>query len=246
MDYKYKEGKQRIIDILHSKTKIEKVENIPESGEAFTYSNGIKSWVGAMFIDMRDSTSYFKDNKSDIVARVMRAFCSEIIGILKSNPRYRQIGIRGDCVYAIYSAPKKQHLKDILSDAIFINTFQKMFQQILEDNNFPTFEIGIGLGTAEDLIIRAGKKGTGISDYIWIGDSVIDASKLSNQGNCDGFDTIVMNSCFYDNIKDFKANDDYKYSYYFKEKYSDKLEENVYHGDMINIDFNDWIDGGMR
>lgn len=34
----------------------------------------------------------------------------------------------------------------------------KMFQGILQDYSMPTFEIGIGLGCSEDLVIKAGKK----------------------------------------------------------------------------------------
>jgi len=41
-----------------------------------------------------------------------------------------------------------------------------MFQKILQDNQFPTFEIGTGLGLSETLVIKAGQKGSGINDYI--------------------------------------------------------------------------------
>ena len=231
MDFNYNESKKRIIDILSSKTEIEDVNSIPKNENEFTYDNGIKAWVGAMFIDIRNSTDFFKKNKEEKVARVMRAFCSELIAILKQNDNYRQIGIRGDCIYAIYSTPKQENLKEILRDSIFINTFQKMFQSILEQNNFPGFKIGIGLGTSKDLVIKAGKNNTGINDYIWIGNAVIDASKLSGQGNKNGFAPIVMDSCFYSNIKDRKANDSYTYDHYISQKYSSLICENVYHCD---------------
>ena len=244
--YDYKDGKNRINDILNSKTKIKELDSIPKDESQFTYENGIKSWVGALFVDIRDSSAYFKENKSEHVARIMRAFCSEIISILNKNDNYRQIGIRGDCVYAIYSVPLKDDIKNILNDAIMINTFNKMFQKILNNNNLNTFKIGIGLGASKDLIIKAGKKGTGISDNIWIGNAVIDASKLSNQGNKDEFKPIVMDSVFYENIKDYNANKEHKYSHYFNLKKSVTLNENVYHGSMIYNDFNDWIDEGMK
>ena len=92
---------------------------------------------------------------------------------MKSNSNYRQIGIRGDCVYAIYSAPTEEELSDILINAIEINTFQKMFQKILQQNQFINFKIGIGLGASETLIIRSGKKKGGINDNIWIGETGI-------------------------------------------------------------------------
>ena len=176
----------------------------------------------------------------------MRAFCSEIIDILRKNDNYRQIGIRGDCIYAIYSITNKSDLHAILNDAILINTFQKMFNKLLSENSFPTFSIGIGLGASKDLIVKAGKKGTGISDYIWIGPAVVNASKLSSQGNRDCFKPIVMDSTFYSNIKEFKANKDYSYSDYFSKKKSIKLDEYVYHADMIYCEYNDWINGGMK
>ncbi len=239
--FNYEESRKRIEDILNSKTDIKEVDSISNDEDGFTYENGVKTWVGAMFIDIRNSTDYFKDNNPEKVARVMRAFTSELIEILRRNKKYVQIGIRGDCVYAIYSAPKKNDLNDILSDACFINTFQKMFQKILKKKGWPTFEIGIGLGASQDLVIKAGRKGTGINDNIWIGDAVIDASKLSNEGNTSGIEPIVMDFCFYNNIKDFDANENYKCSDYIKKIWSSNLSEYVYCCNMITIGFDNWI-----
>ncbi len=242
MNFDYKTAKAKVLDILTSKTTIEEKESIPKSESEFTYENGIRTWVGALFIDIRNSTNYFKDNNSEKVARVMRAFCSEIIYILRQNENYRQIGIRGDCVYAIYSVPHKEDIKQVLSDAIFVNTFQRMFQKILEQNKFPLFEIGVGLGDNKDLVIKAGKEHSGINDYIWIGDAVVNAAKLAAQGNKDGFGPIVLDSCFYENIKGFDANNEFKYPHYMTKKKSPILKEEVYCCDMINIEYNDWID----
>ena len=239
--FNYEESRIRIEDILNSKTDIKEVESISNDEDGFTYENGVRTWVGAMFIDIRNSTDYFKDNNPEKVARVMRAFTSELIEILRQNKKYVQIGIRGDCVYAIYSVQAPQDLKSIMSDACFINTFQQMFQAILYKKGWPTFEIGIGLGASQDLVIKAGRKGTGINDNIWIGDAVIDASKLSNEGNTSGIDPIVMDSCFYENIKDFDANKNHKYFYYAKSIRSSKLSEYVYCCNMITVDFNNWI-----
>ena len=240
--YDYAQGKQRIINILDSKTKIEESEDIPKSDEEFTYENGIKAWVGALFVDIRDSSEYFTENKPDTVARVIRAFCSEIITILSANDNYRQIGIRGDCVYAIYSCPTLAHIKSIMSDAAYINTLRKMFTKILTKKGFPTFSFGIGIGASKDLIVKAGKKGSGINDLIWIGDAVIDASNMSSIANKNNFDPIVMDDCFYNNIKDMDASSEHKYGEFISSKYSYDLGKTVYHADIINIAFNDWVE----
>lgn len=237
----YEESRKKIEDILNSKTKIEEVESLSNDEDKFTYENGVRTWVGAMFIDIRDSTDYFKNNNQEIVARIMRSFTSEIIRILSKNKSYIQIGIRGDCVYAIYSTPEKNILKSIMSDACYINTFQKMFQKILEKKQWPTFKIGIGMGASKDLVIKAGMKGTGIRDNIWIGDAVIDASKLSSEGNTGNIGPITMDSCFYINIKDYKCNQREKYGDLIEPYTSNKLNTTTYHCDMIDINFNNWI-----
>lgn len=242
----YEESKKRVEEILNSKTKIEEVNSISNDEDGFTYENGVRTWVGAMFIDIRNSTDYFKNNDQEIVARIMRAFTSEIIGILSKNSNYVQIGIRGDCVYAIYSTPKQIDLINIMSDACYVNTFQKLFQKILKKKKWPTFKIGIGLGASKDLIIKAGKKGTGIRDNIWIGNAVIDASKLSNEGNTNDIAPIAMDYCFYNNIKDYKCNEKDVYDYYIKSYYSKKLDTYAYHCDLITIDFDDWVDNTMN
>lgn len=244
--FNYYESKKRVYDILNSKTKIEKKDYIPSNDSEFTYENGIKAWVGAMFLDIKESSKLFKKYNEEKLARILRAYFSEIVGILKLNNNYRQIGIRGDCVYAIYSVSTKDDLKKIFSDSILINTFNKMFQKILVNSNFVSFEIGIGLGLSETLIVKTGQKFSGINDNVWIGESVVDASKLSGQGNRDGFETIVMNELFFNNIKEFNANPEHNYSYYISSKYSYKSQSIVYQCDMINIHYNKWIDGGMK
>lgn len=241
----YEESRKRVEEILNSKTKIKEIMSISNDEDGFTYVNGVKTFIGALFIDIRNSTDYFKNNDSEKVARIMRAFTSEIIKILRKNENYVQIGIRGDCVYAIYSAPYKNDLEKIMSDACYINTFQKMFQKILEKKQWPLFKVGIGLGASIDLVIKVGEKGTGISDNVWIGDAVIDASKLSNEGNTNNISPIVMDICFYDNIKDFKCNEKLTYDSYINQYYSKKLNTSAYHCDMIITSFNEWIKNMM-
>lgn len=237
----YEKSRKRIEDILNSKTKIKEVDSLSNDEGGFTYENGVRTWVGAMFVDIRDSTDYFKNNNQEIVARIMRSFTSEIIRILSKNKSYIQIGIRGDCVYAIYSAPKTGILKSIMDDACYINTFQKMFQKILEKKKWPTFKIGIGIGASKDLVIKAGMKGSGIRDNIWIGDAVIDASKLSSEGNTGNIGPIVMDDCFHYNIKDFYHDNTKKYDDLAISFTSNKLCTKAYQCDLTIIDFDNWI-----
>lgn len=224
--------------ILNSKPDIKETEFMPSDENRMTYENGVWTDISAMFVDIRKSTEYFKNTNPERVARVMRAFVSEVIGILRANKNCHEIGIRGDCVYAIYSTPKKEDLKDVLKDAGRVNSFQKTFQEILFNRKWENFEIGIGLGTSKDLVIKAGAKYTGINDFIWIGDAVIDASNLSGKGNNEeGFDTVVMSEAFYDKVMDQEAMNGQTYGDVFKLKtygIADDWVEIAYHYDLTD------------
>ena len=54
MAYDYIRAKKDIKDVLNSKIEITPKESIPESDSLFTYENGIKTWVGSIFVDMVD------------------------------------------------------------------------------------------------------------------------------------------------------------------------------------------------
>ena len=122
--YDYQKSKETIEKILKSSTKIEKRDTIPSSDSEFTYENGIKTWVGALFVDIVDSSKLFQSPNED-TARVMRSFCSEIISILKDDSNYREIGIRGDCVYGIFTTQYRTDLVKIFRHAYRINSFME-------------------------------------------------------------------------------------------------------------------------
>lgn len=239
--YDYKKSKSTIESILKSPTKIVEKSIVPSSDSEFTYENGIKSWVGALFVDIVDSSKLFQSANED-TARIIRSFCSEIIAILKDDPNYREIGIRGDCVYCIYAAPYQEDLVEIFRHAYRINTFINMFNKLLIKNRYPTIRAGIGLGCGEDLIVKAGQNGSGINDKIWIGKAVVDAAHLSDTANRNGIQEIAMSTLVYDNIIDLlvKENDNYKtWIKAYKKSYYGNVE--FYHCSIIETDFNDWI-----
>lgn len=159
--YDYKKSKETVEAILKSPTKIVEKNHVPSSDAEFTYENGIKAWVGALFVDIVDSTKLFQSPNED-TARIIRSFCSEIISILKDDSNYREIGIRGDCVYCIYTAPYQEDLVDIFRHAYRINSFIAMLNKLLQKNGYSTIRAGIGLGCSQDLIIKAGQNGSGI------------------------------------------------------------------------------------
>ena len=159
--YDYQKSKETVEKILKSSTKIEERSTIPLSDLEFTYENGIKAWVGALFIDIVDSIKLFK-SPNENTARIIRSFCSEIISILKDDPNYRKIGIRGDCVYAIYTSPNKNDEYELADKTFYINTYMGKLNELLKKRSLPQIKVGIGMSTAQELVVKAGRKDVGI------------------------------------------------------------------------------------
>lgn len=240
--YDYQKSKETIEEILKSPTKIVKKESVPSTDDAFTYENGIKTWVGALFVDIVDSSKLFQ-NANENTARIIRSFCSEIISILKDDSNYREIGIRGDCVYCIYSTQYKMDLVRIFRHAYRINSFLKMLNKLLNKHGYSTIQAGIGLGCDEELIIKAGQSGSGINDKVWIGKAVVDAAHLSDVANRMGVSEIAMSPLFYNQIIELLIDEDENYKTWIKAHktgYYAKID--FYHCNIIEAEFDKWID----
>lgn len=227
--FDYEDAIKKVKYILTSETEIDFCEKIPKNESEFTYDNGVKAWVGALFVDIRKSTKYFKSLNEVLVSKVMRAFFSEIVSILRSDDNLRDIGIRGDCVYGIFSTPTKGDIANIFNNALIIDKFQKLFQNELYKNNIPGFKIGIGLGCGKDFVVKTGKKGSGVYDYIWIGNAVIDASNLSSIAGDNGVGTIAMNDCFHRSLFYKNGNPIVNEVFKAKSKFVAEIETNIWY-----------------
>ncbi|MBZ9691849.1 adenylate/guanylate cyclase domain-containing protein [Clostridium sp. M14] len=244
-NYDYKAGKKRIKDILDNKLEVIEKNKVPLDDE-FTFNNGYYSWVTGLFVDIRDSSSLFSDEDKEKVSKIIRCFTSEIIEILRDNDNLREIGIRGDCVYAIYTTPGKDDEYEIADMSFYINTYMKMLNKLLADKKFPTVSVGIGVATAQELVVKAGRKDVGINNKVWIGDAVTKASNLSSLGNKNGLKPIVFSSSSYNNfINQLVENNGDDAKGWFTE-HTNTEYGTYYDADIIKSDFNDWINNGMK
>ncbi len=245
--YDYKERKKKVEEILDNTDKVNDVEKFPRD-EDFTYTNGYKAWAGAIFVDLRNSTTLFSENNDVDIAKVIRGFTSEIIEILRKDTdsnELKEIGIRGDCVFAVYSAPQKSDLYDIANRSFYINTYMKMLNKLLAERGLPNIKAGIGLAAKKTLAVKAGRKSSGINNLVWIGESVAIASKLSDLGNKNGIDPIVMSETFYINyIEVQKESNDNAENWWTKK--TDSTYGTYYYGNVVKTYFNDWINDGMK
>ena len=131
-NYDYKEGKKRVNVILNDENNIEEKDKVPTE-KNFTYHNGYYDWVTALFVDIKDSTKLFNENKKKSTSKIIRSFTSEIIEILRGDDNLREIGIRGDCVYAIYTCSTNDENYEVADKAFYINTYLNMLNKLLSN-----------------------------------------------------------------------------------------------------------------
>lgn len=171
----------------------------------------------------------------------------EVVEILRDNPNIREIGIRGDCVYAIYTTSTKNENLIIARKAFCVNTFMEMFNKLLKDKNISALKVGIGVSTAQELVVKTGRKGSGINNLVWIGKAVSYASRFSNIANKNQNEVIIFSDNFYNSmISGLKeANRTENVESWFTKKTDDKLGD-YYLCTIIRPEFNSWIERGMK
>ena len=243
-DYEYIQGKNRVESILDNNMTIEEKKKLPSDGD-FTFENGYRTWLTSIFIDIRDSSRLFTSNNQEETAKVIRAFISELIEILRDDDGFMlEIGIRGDCVYAIYNTPSKEDILNCANKTFDANTFIEMFNKMLWKRGIDPIRAGIGMSTGYDLVIKTGRKGVGINEKVWIGTAVTEASNLSSLGDKNGYRRLMYSSLSYSNFIDgLKAQN----SNQNVEKWFTSINNPipnigiVYNTDIIQSTFNEWI-----
>lgn len=239
--YDYKGRKSKVEEILDNTDDINEVTTFP-ADSSFTYTNGYKAWATAIFVDLRNSTELFSNKDEIKISKVIRGFTSEIIEILKqgmSDDILKEIGIRGDCVYSIYSTPHKDNIYDVFCRACIINTYIDMLNKLLSERKLPQIRAGIGISTGKILAVKAGRKNSGINNLVWVGETVAEAAKLADKGNKEKYKPIVISDIFYVNIIDQQMKNNSKASTWWTK------HDGFYSGNLIMPDFNQWVKNGM-
>lgn len=246
-EYDYKQGKNRVESILDNHMIIEEKEKLPADGN-FTFENGYRTWLTSIFIDIRNSSQLFTSKNQEETAKVIRAFISELIEILRDDEFMLEIGIRGDCVYAIYNTPLKSDELKCADKTFYANTFINMFNKMLEQRGIAPIRAGIGMSTGCDLVIKTGRKGVGINDKVWIGKAVTEASNLSSLGDKNSYHRLMYSSLSYSNFIDgLKARNSKK----DVEKWFTSIDDPIpnigiaYNANIIKPDFYEWISSNV-
>ncbi len=184
-----------------------------------------------MFIDMRGSNALADKHKRPTLAKMYRSYISELVAVLKGNTCVDEICIEGDCVWGVFNTPKKVDVDSVFSTAAQASSLVDVLNHKYSKKGYSSINVGIGMSYGTTLLIKAGYKGSGINEVVWLGKLVNEAAKLCNAGNRERYDhEMMVSNIFYNNLNDSN-----------KKLLSKHIYRDCYHGDVVNTDMNNWL-----
>lgn len=201
--------------------------------DSLTYTNGFYGWCSAVFVDIRDSSGLTTEHTRPVLAKIYRAFISEMVAVLNSHERVREVNIVGDCVWAVFNTPTKPDLDEAFRVASRANTLLKLLNHHYKKRGITSLRIGIGVDYGRVLMVKAGYSGSGINDVVYMGDVVNRAAHLAHEAGRTGKKPIFIGPIFQQNLNnDNKA--------LLTRETTTALGE-VYTGDFVNTAMNKWL-----
>lgn len=223
---------RRIREILNQPDiAYEEAKSLP-SRDRLTYINGFYANCTALFVDIRGSSQLPKRYKRPTLARLYRAYVSEVVAILNSFEKCREVNIVGDGAWAVYNTPNKSDIDEVFSLAARVNSMVKVLNYELEERGKNPIKVGLGMAYGRALMVKAGFSGSGIDEVVYMGDVVNRAAKIAAFGSKTANDKpLMVDEVVYGNLSDHRQG---------------LLDWNVsrgcYHGNVIRTVMEKWFD----
>ncbi|KRE88189.1 adenylate/guanylate cyclase domain-containing protein [Arthrobacter sp. Soil764] len=188
--------------LAQSNSNFEEKKSLPDRDE-LTFDNGFYASGTALFIDIRDSSQLPDLYNRPALAKMYRAFISEMVAVFNSHPKGREINIVGDCVWGLYNTPYKSDINSVFSLAAQANSLLKVLNYKLDKAGYKTpIKCGLGAAYGRALMIKAGQKGSTISDVVYMGDVVNEAAELASQASKGTALSFLMEQDFQSNLNE--------------------------------------------
>lgn len=229
--YDFDKSRERIDEILAgTDASYEDHKGIP-ARSSLTFTNGFYVDVTVLFIDMRGSKELSGKHTRPVLAKIYRAYISEMVAVLKDNLCINEVYIEGDGVWAVFNTTTKPEIQSVIDTAGKISALVKVLNVKFAKRGYSSIKVGIGIEDGESLYIKAGHKGSSINEVVWIGKAVGSAAKLCGYGNATWFDGETMiSSNVYNNINDT-----------YKSLFSWSNSRACYSGNFVNIAMQEWV-----
>ena len=229
--YDFAKSRARLDDLLNTDDlSYEESDTIP-SRDRLTYNNGFYVKCTSMFVDIRKSTAMTEKYKISTLARIYKCDISEVVALINGSSDCAEICIEGDCVWAVFDTPYTYNIDDVFSTAAKISSLIDTLNCKLKKKKIDPIVVGIEIDYGRALMVKAGYNGSGINDVVWMGEVVAKSSKLGSYGNKDLNDKeLMVSNVIYSNLNENNKN-----------LLTFNSNRNCYHGNVSNINMNDWI-----
>jgi class 3 adenylate cyclase len=192
IDYDLEKSVARIDEILKAEdSSFEEKDSIP-SRDTLTFNNGFYVNCSAIFVDIRKSSELTDFHKNRVLAKLYRAYISEVVAVINGNKKCVEINVVGDCVSGVFDIIEKTDIDTVFTTACTISSLIKILNCRLTKFKIRTITVGIGVSWGRALMTKAGYDGSGINEVIWMGNVVNETSKLASYGNRESYDQEMM------------------------------------------------------
>lgn len=232
VSYDYEKSFERIDEIIAtSENSFEELDSIP-SRDKLTFTNGFYVYCSALFIDIRGSSDLTDEHYRPKLAKLYRAYISEAVAVINGNSTCAEVTVQGDSVAGVFDTPYQSDINSVFSTAAKLASLVDVLNCKFRAVDIEEITVGIGISYGRALMIKAGYKGSGINEVVWMGDVVNEACKLCGWGNKTLYDGEVMVSyLFYKNLNEDN-----------QALLSKHSQRPCYHGNVVNTLMNDWYE----
>ncbi len=230
VEYNFKDSVNRIDQIITAKENTyAELDSIPARSE-LTFTNGFYVKCSALCVEIRGPSELIDFHKNSVLTKIYRSYVSEVIAVMNGSPKCAEINVAGDFVLGFFDTPLTEDVDEIFSTGGKISSIVDIMNYKFRNNNMQEIVIGIGISYGRVLVVKAGYKGSGVSEVIWEGDVVKEASKLASYGNKEPTDKETMVSeVIYYNLNDKN-----------KQLLTLNSARDCYHGDIVNLYMKNW------
>jgi len=199
--------------------------------DSLTFNNGYYVDVTVLFIDMRSSKALAEKHTRPVLAKIYRTYISELVAVLRGNSKISEIYIEGDGIWAVFDTRTKPDVDSVFSSACQAASLIDILNIKLAKKGYSTISVGIGLDDGQSLYIKAGYKGSGINEVVWLGRVVGQTSELCKNGNRTYLDKeIMVSSRVYGLLNDHN-----------KSLLTWSQNRLCYHGNAVNTHMDKWV-----
>ncbi|MDD4976475.1 MAG: adenylate/guanylate cyclase domain-containing protein [Bacteriovorax sp.] len=232
--YNFIDSFDRIQEIIDSSSNFNQVSEIPNS-DTLSYTNGYYLNCYSIFLDIMDSSKLSERYQKQTLAKIFRAYISEVVALLQSSNNCIDVNIVGNSVWAIYDSIKKEDVLHVFYAAYSANSLIRTLNYKLSQKGIDPIKVGIGIDKGDALMMLAGNVESRINDVVYMGSVINDASHLCSKACKNAINEIVISQAVYDDLSGYKNKLDNDFQKLFYQV------ESFYHGSIINSGMNNWL-----